>query len=175
MNPGTDPDAGGGVTVQYASEDDGLPDEAALRRWAAAALAAQNARGAVCVRLVDEAEGRALNARYRGRDHATNVLSFGVDASLPAAEGLLGDLALCAPVVAREADAQGKTRRAHYAHLTVHGVLHLLGHDHQHPGEAERMEALERRILAALGFADPYSNDTLDPGIATREAKRPPS
>ncbi len=98
-----------------------------------------------------------LNRRYRDRDYATNVLSF--PAELPAGLQLplLGDIVICAPVVAREAGEQGKKLRNHYAHLTVHGVLHLLGHEHQHDTEAERMEKLERSILARLGIADPYT------------------
>ncbi len=100
-----------------------------------------------------------LNRRYRHRDYATNVLSFPVELPAGIATPLIGDLVICAPVVAREAAAQGKPARAHWAHLSVHGVLHLLGHDHIVEADATRMEALERRILATLGIADPYRSD----------------
>jgi probable rRNA maturation factor len=105
------------------------------------------------VRIVGAAEARTLNRRYRRRNHATNVLSFPY--ALP--RGVVqGDIVLCAPVIAREALAQGKTVEAHFAHLTVHGVLHLQGHRHAGPREAARMEALEKRLLAKLGYPDPY-------------------
>ena len=113
---------------------------------------------AIVIRLVAQAEARALNAAYRGVDHATNVLSFGYGGT-GRSHALTGDIVLCAPVVRREARAQGKTLAAHIAHLTVHGVLHLQGHDHQSLSAAARMEALERRILAQLGYPDPYAGD----------------
>jgi probable rRNA maturation factor len=111
----------------------------------------------LAIRIVDTAEGQALNRDYRGKDYATNVLSF--PAELPPGVNLplIGDLAICAPVVAREAAEQGKKPRDHWAHLTVHGTLHLLGYDHIDEAEAEAMEALETRILAGLGIADPYA------------------
>lgn len=134
------------------------PPEAAFREWLSAALAASGRESEeVTVRVVDTAESQALNRDYRGRDAPTNVLSFpfepppGIEAP-----GILGDLVICAPVVAREAAEQGKPERAHWAHMTVHGALHLLGHDHQHDAEAECMEAEERRILDGLGYPDPY-------------------
>mgnify|MGYP001615704699 CR=1 FL=1 len=138
----------------------GVPAAASFRKWAAAALAGRIREADLAIRLVGTREGRALNRHYRGRDYATNVLSF--PAELP--EGLpkdvrlplLGDLVLCAPVVAREAREQGKPLNAHYAHLTVHGCLHLLGWDHEDAREAEAMEQLEREILATLGLPDPY-------------------
>ena len=140
----------------------GSPAAASFRKWVAAALAGRIREADLAIRIVDSEEGRALNRHYRGKDYATNVLSF--PAELP--EGLpkgvkfplLGDLVICAPVVAREADAQGKPRNAHYAHLTIHGCLHLLGMDHLDPREAEAMEQLERDILAGLGVPDPYQN-----------------
>lgn len=145
------------VHVQLASRARGIPDPRRIRHWARAALADGAARPAeITVRVVGEREGRQLNRRWRGRPHATNVLSFPAPA-LPMAPGALGDIAVCAPVVAREARAQGKTPAAHWAHLVVHGVLHLLGHDHRHRNDAATMEALERRILARLGYADPYT------------------
>ena len=106
------------------------------------------------MRFVEGAEGRRLNREYRGRDRATNVLTFAYGNARDGA--LAGDIVLCAPVIAREARAQGKPVRAHYAHLTVHGLLHLRGYDHERLRPAARMEAAERRILASLGFPDPY-------------------
>jgi probable rRNA maturation factor len=150
------------VEVQFACDGE-LPSQEEFRRWASAALVdGHEGDGELTVRLVDEVEGADLNARYRHRTGATNVLSFpfenppGVD--LP----LLGDIVICAPVVAREASEQGKPVKAHWAHLVVHGALHLLGHDHQEPGEARRMETLETAVLAALGIPDPYA-DANDP------------
>jgi probable rRNA maturation factor len=139
------------LTLQKAVNSPGLPAKAEMRRWLAAVLA-QSA--AITVRFVGAAEGRRLNRAYRGRDYATNVLSL-----LRQARALMLWATLCTPVVRREARAQGKAFSAHVAHLTVHGALHLQGHDHQSPGAAARMEALEKRILAKLGFADPYAGD----------------
>lgn len=147
------------LDVIVASDDPEVPAEARLRAWAAAALAGRRDEAELSIRVVDMAEGRALNREYRGRDYATNVLSF--PAELPAGVDLpvLGDLAVCAPVVRREADEQGKALHAHWAHMTVHGILHLLAYDHQEDDEAQRMEGLERSILAGLGYADPYAAD----------------
>ena len=151
------------VAVGYAVPRAGIPAAVSFRRWVAAALAGRIREADLAVRIVGSKEGRALNHHYRGKDYATNVLSF--PAELP--EGLpkgvklplLGDLVLCAPVVAREAKEQGKPLSAHYAHLTVHGTLHLLGWDHEDEREAECMEQLEREILAGLGLPDPYTDD----------------
>jgi probable rRNA maturation factor len=136
----------------------GIPQTASFRRWVELALKAAKRRRAVelSIRLVDGDEGRELNRQYRNRDYATNVLSF--PAELPASMNLplLGDLAICTPVVAREAAEQGKALRDHYAHMTVHGSLHLLGFDHEDEADADVMEALERRILEELDIADPY-------------------
>ncbi|WP_435102040.1 rRNA maturation RNase YbeY [Arhodomonas sp. AD133] len=147
------------IDIQVASTDPDIPDDADFRRWVAAALDGRRDEAELSVRVVDEGEGRELNATYRGRDYATNVLSF--PAELPEGVDLpmLGDLVICAPVVAREADEQGKPPIAHWAHMVVHGVLHLLGFDHIDEHEAETMEALEREILAGLGYADPYAVD----------------
>ena len=127
-----------------------------MRRWARAALRDRDIE--VAVRLVGEEEGRSLNQDYRGRDYATNVLTFtyGDDAEV---EGLplYGDIVLCVPVVVREAQEQGKAVAAHFAHLMVHGMLHLQGFDHESEAEAEIMEALETEILAGLGIDDPYA------------------
>jgi probable rRNA maturation factor len=145
------------VDVQHASTSPGLPDTERIERWARAAAAAAGGGDAeVSVRLVDDGEGAALNATFRGRDGPTNVLSFPFDAPQATDPPLLGDVVICAPVVVREAAQQGKAVEAHYAHMVVHGVLHLLGHAHEHDADAERMEALERRVLAALGYPDPY-------------------
>jgi probable rRNA maturation factor len=147
------------LAVGYAVPRAGLPASASFRRWVEAALRGARRRKSVelAIRIVDADEGRALNRDYRGKDYATNVLSF--PAELPPGMNLplIGDLAICAPVVLREAAEQGKAARDHWAHLTVHGVLHLLGHDHVEEAEAERMEALETHSLAGLGIADPYA------------------
>ncbi|MCC4587220.1 rRNA maturation RNase YbeY [Xanthomonas melonis] len=151
------------VAVSYALPRAGLPSSVSFRKWVAAALKGRIREADLAVRVVDEKEGRSLNHHYRGKDYATNVLSF--PAELP--EGLpkgvkmplLGDLVICAPVVAREAADQGKSLAAHYAHLTVHGTLHLLGWDHEDDKEADAMEQLEREILADLGIEDPYAEE----------------
>ena len=139
------------LAVQYATPRAGLPARRSLARWLGAALA----RGArITVRFVGAAEGRRLNRDYRGRDHSTNVLTFVYSAAR--GDALEGDIVLCAPVIAREARTQGLSTRAHYAHLAVHGALHLQGYDHERSRDAARMEAREGSILARLGFADPY-------------------
>jgi len=149
------------VSVGYAVPRVGLPSPVSFRKWIAAALESRIREADLAVRLVGAREGRALNRHYRGKDYATNVLSFpaeNTDVKLPKGVKmpLLGDLVLCAPVVAREAREQKKSLLAHYAHLTVHGTLHLLGWDHGDDREAECMEQLEREILAGLGIDDPY-------------------
>ena len=148
------------VSVTYATERKGVPSSASFRKWAAAALADRAGDAELAIRNVAPDEGRELNRTYRGKDYATNVLSFPAerpeglpeDVELP----YLGDLVICAAVVAREAAEQGKRPTDHWAHLTVHGVLHLLGWDHLEDEEADAMEARERTILAGLGVADPY-------------------
>ena len=151
------------IEIQNAAEADDAPEPPELTAWAAAALDAVGYPGAaITVRIVAADEGRALNRDFRGRDYATNVLSFPFPELPPEAMAELGaryigDLAICADVVRREAHEQGKAVEAHWAHLVVHGVLHLAGHDHHADDEAERMEARERAILADLGFADPYA------------------
>ena len=150
------------VAVSYAAPRAGLPAAVSFRKWVAAALAGRIREADLAVRIVGSKEGRALNRHYRGKDNATNVLSFPADvaAGVKLPKGvklpLLGDLVLCAPVIAREAKEQKKPLAAHYAHLTVHGALHLLGWDHQDAREADCMEQLEREILAGLGIDDPY-------------------
>jgi probable rRNA maturation factor len=150
----------GEIEVEVQRESAGpVPDDAAFLRWVSAALAGRRETATVSLRVVDAEEGRALNARWRGRDAPTNVLSF--PAALPEELDLplLGDLVLCTPVVRREAAEQGKQEADHWAHLVVHGVLHLLGMDHQDDAEAEAMEAAEREVLAGLGIADPYAGE----------------
>jgi len=145
------------LSVQYACNKDDLPLRPQIRTWVRAALDVDGARGGqITVRLVDAEEGQELNRDYRGKDYATNVLSFPYDVE----PVVCGDLVLCAPVVAREAGEQSKSLEAHYAHLIVHGLLHLQGYDHE-AGErqARQMEDHERTILAALGFTDPYLDE----------------
>lgn len=142
------------VTIQYAVPRRGLPSATRLRQWAEAALG--SAPGEVTLRIVGAEEGLALNRQYRGRDYATNVLSFPVPELPDGTRPILGDLVLCAPVITREATEQGKASEAHWAHMVMHGCLHLCGYDHEAKEEAERMETLERRLLAGLGYPDPY-------------------
>ena len=144
------------LSVSYGLPRKGLPGPASFRRWVEAALAKRLHRADLALRVVDEKEGRALNRHYRGKDYATNVLSFPAELPEGVALPVLGDIVLCAPVIAREAREQGKLAPAHWAHMTVHGVLHLLGLNHEDPVEAEAMENLERQILATLEIADPY-------------------
>ena len=152
--PGRTPELA--LTVQYGTRSAQLPSRIKLGRWVRAAL---RKSANVTLRLVGAREARLLNLNYRGRDYATNVLTFIYSANNP----LQGDIAICAPVVAREAHLRGIHREAHYAHLTVHGVLHLQGHDHERAADAQRMEKLETRILAQLGYADPYGGEARKP------------
>lgn len=151
------------VDVRNASTAASVPDEAEILAWIRAVLASQVERGPVelSVLVVDEEEGRALNREWRGKDKATNVLSFGAGDETVGPPGgrprCLGDIVVCAPLVEREAAAQGKVVADHWAHLLVHGTLHLLGYDHERDEDAREMEALERRILVARGLGDPYA------------------
>lgn len=139
------------LSVQYALKDPALPSRMQLRKWI---RGVGNGAGAITIRFVDRAEGQSLNAAWRGKDYATNVLSFPYE-TRPV---LMGDLVLCWPVVLEEAVAQGKTVEAHTAHLVVHGILHLCGFDHeQGEAQAAEMEALEQQIMAGLGYPDPYA------------------
>ncbi len=148
------------LSVQYACNREGVPSRIDFRRWL---RAAEPGAARITVRIVDEDEGRELNRDYRGKDYATNVLTFaydeGEDMPLPEGLPLMGDLVLCRQVVEREAAEQGKALDAHYAHLSVHGMLHLQGFDHEVDAEAEEMEAREREILATLGYPDPYAGE----------------
>lgn len=159
------------VEVQLATRRPWVPGPVTLRRWARAAHAAGLASlpvrkrrmhatvrqgAAACLRIVGSAESRRLDREYRGKDQPTNVLSFPSSPEERVAVGILGDLVICAPVVAREALEQRKTLRAHWAHMVVHGTLHLLDYDHESARDARTMEALEVEILRGLGFHDPY-------------------
>lgn len=148
------------LDLQLASDATDLPAEADLRRWCELALRQRTADSELTIRIVDESEARELNSTWRHKDYATNVLSFPADIpdgllDIP----LLGDLVICEPVVAREAIEQGKTLSAHWAHLVIHGCLHLLGYDHIEDAEAEEMETLERKLLIELGHPDPYADE----------------
>jgi probable rRNA maturation factor len=146
------------IHLSYGVPRAGVPSPISFRRWVEASLAGTRRRQAseLSIRIVGTREGRTLNRTYRDKDYATNVLSFPVELPPGVRLPLLGDLAICAPVVRREAAEQGKPAAHHWAHMTVHGVLHLLGYDHIVEAEAVRMEALETRILKGLGVPDPY-------------------
>lgn len=155
------------IEVQYGVGRSGVPHAATLRRWAQAALlqAARRAPASLpawpwslTLRIVGAGEGRSLNRRWRGKDKATNVLSFPAGATLSGEveTAMLGDIVICAPVIRRETAEQSKILAAHWAHMVVHGILHLLGFDHESGREAVVMEELERQVLAGLGFPDPY-------------------
>lgn len=147
------------LNIDYRVAATGLPRPSDFARWVGAALLGRSRPAQIGLHVVDNAEGQRLNAEYRGKDSATNVLSFALNEGEEAIAGLplMGDIVLAAEVVAREAAEQGKDLHAHYAHLTVHGMLHLQGHDHETDTEAEAMEALETVILARLGYTDPYA------------------
>ena len=149
------------VTVDVQYEMEAGPDDDDIRRWLEAVLTAEAilADVEITVRIVDEAEMAELNERYRHKIGSTNILSFPFEAPPGMECNLLGDLVIAAPVVQREAREQGKTENAHWAHMIVHGTLHLLGYDHQQPVEAEAMEAREISILQQLGYANPYLLD----------------
>jgi probable rRNA maturation factor len=144
------------VDVQNATAFEPLPDDAQFSLWVETALQGKS-EVELTLRLVDREESRKLNSRYRGKDQPTNVLSF--PAGLPTGLDLplLGDIVICAPLVGAESEAQNKPLPAHWAHLVIHGVLHLLGHDHQDQREAVEMEAIEVELLASLGFGNPYT------------------
>ena len=148
------------VTINYAVPRTGIPAAVSFRKWVAAALANRIREADLAIRIVGTKEGRALNRHYRGKDYATNVLSFPAELPDGLPDGvklpLLGDLVICAPVVSSEAREQSKPLAAHWAHMVVHGTLHLLGHDHERARQARAMEALEVEILRGLGFDDPY-------------------
>ncbi len=145
------------LDFQLACEASDVPAEEEVHAWAAAALAGRREQAELTVRVVEPQESQQLNRDYRGKDKPTNVLSFPFEAPPGVELDLIGDLVICADVVAREAAEQGKSLQAHWAHMVVHGVLHLLGYDHEDDLEAEVMEELEVEILGRLGFPDPYN------------------
>ena len=145
------------LSVQYGVARAGLPAEPALRRWAHAALKGlRRRRMALGMRIVGNAESAALNARFRRKSYPTNVLSFPFEAPPGTRSDILGDLVICAPVVRREAHTQRKPVNAHWAHMVVHGILHLRGFDHRKRQDAAVMEKMEIRLLKELGYANPY-------------------
>jgi probable rRNA maturation factor len=148
------------VEVAFGTRHPWAPSARLVTDWARVAAGRRAAHAALAIRVVTPAESQRLNRGYRGKDRPTNVLSFPAGSAHPAAgpgePALLGDLAICARVVAREAREQKKSLAAHWAHMVVHGVLHLLGYDHEHDGDARRMERREKVLLARLGFANPY-------------------
>ena len=145
------------LEVQYALEDAALPTEPEFSAWALAALQQCREPVELLIRVVDAAESRDLNRRYRGKDKPTNVLAFPFEAPPGIPSRHLGDVVICAPVVKREAREQSKPASAHWAHMVVHGILHLCGYDHHSEQDAGEMEALEKRILQGMGIPDPYS------------------
>ena len=148
------------IDLQIACEQEtGLPTLEQIEQWATAAIQPQSDEVEMTVRIVDEAESHELNLNYRGKDRPTNVLSFPVECPDEVELPLLGDLVICRQVVEREAQEQEKPLMAHWAHMVVHGSLHLLGYDHIEDDEAEEMESLETQIMTGLGFADPYLSE----------------
>lgn len=143
------------VDFQLAFEGD-TPAESAFQRWAQAALANVEEDCELSIRLVDADESAELNSQYRGKTGPTNVLSFPFDSDIPLQPKLLGDLVICVPVVETEAEQQGKQAQHHWAHMVIHGCLHLLGYDHIEDDEAEQMETLEIQILQTMDIANPY-------------------
>lgn len=149
------------IDIESNSQSTQIPALAELERWISAALQSQKFEEAeVSVYIVDESEGQELNSQYRGKDYPTNVLSFPADIAEEVGIPLLGDLVVCAPVVEREAQEQDKTLQAHWAHMLVHGTLHLVGFDHIDDDEAEVMETLETQIVTGLGYPAPYQDFT---------------
>lgn len=144
------------VDLQVEIDDNDLPDQAQFTQWVEAALTGRKDEAELCIRLVDPDESRELNHQYRGKDKSTNVLSFPFEVPDDIPLNLLGDLVVCAEVVRREAAEQNKPLHNHWAHMVVHGTLHLIGYDHINDEDAEEMEQLEREILAQLGIPDPY-------------------
>jgi probable rRNA maturation factor len=144
------------ITVQIATDDANLPAATALERWAGYVLTHERTGGELTIRVVGLDEGRQLNSQWRGRDKATNVLAFPLGDS-DFEPRLLGDIVICAPVANAECSDDAAAREAHWAHLAIHGVLHLLGYDHENDGDAALMESRERTILADLGYPDPYA------------------
>ncbi|MGF1727226.1 rRNA maturation RNase YbeY [Photobacterium nomapromontoriensis] len=146
------------LDLQIATDNqDGMPSEAEFQQWLESAITLFQPNAEVTIRLVDEAESHALNLEYRGKDKSTNVLTFPFEMPAGIELDLLGDLVICRQVVEKEAIEQNKPLNAHWAHMVVHGSLHLLGYDHIEDDEAEEMESLETEIMQKMGFADPYA------------------
>ena len=144
------------LDLSYAARAPWVPAPRQFQRWLDAAWAGQRKSAVISIRVVGSARSRSLNRHYRGKDRATNVLSFAGAGRLPDEDWMLGELVICAPVVVQEARQQNKAVAAHFAHMTVHGVLHLLGFDHEVASQAQKMESKEVQILDRLGFLDPY-------------------
>ena len=145
------------LDLQVVTRFPGVPHYSQLESWVSTALQGRG-ETAVTIRVVDEAQSSELNKRFRGKPGPTNVLSFAADVHEAVSDPLLGDIVICAPLVSREAQEQGINLMAHWAHLTVHGVLHLLGHDHQNEEQARQMEREEVCLLARIGYPDPYQS-----------------
>ncbi len=148
------------LEIQNMTRQELIPSENSFVAWSKATIREEREQAEIVIRLVDEEEIRDLNREYRGKDRPTNVLSFPSDIPAVVESSLLGDLVICAPVVVREAKEQGKSEEAHWAHMVVHGVLHLLGYDHQDENAAEIMEQLEMEVMGSLGFQNPYEEGT---------------
>ena len=147
------------IDIQNVSSTKSLPADKIIENWAKQALDRQHKDAEITLRIVDEEEGKQLNKNWRNKDYATNVLSFPVGEVIKQAPKLLGDIVICAPVVEREAREQKKELIAHWAHLIIHGILHLQGYDHEVEEEAEKMESLEINILKKIGYANPYETE----------------
>ena len=147
------------LEIQRVVEGEGIPGTMQFQRWVEAVLNGRRKRAELVIRIVDREESRSLNRIYRHQDKPTNVLSFPYDGPPEVETALLGDLVICAPVVADEALEQEKPLEAHWAHMVVHGVLHLLGFDHINDLQAEEMEDLEAEVLNSLGVSDPYQSE----------------
>lgn len=154
------PEPGPFVDIQIATEENNIPGELAFATWVAAALPADRQDAELTIRVVSPSESEALNAQYRNKQKPTNVLSFPSDLPEEVDIPLLGDLVICAAVVEKEAKEQGKHLEAHWAHMVIHGTLHLLGYDHINDSEAEVMEARETELLRALGYPAPYEHQS---------------
>jgi probable rRNA maturation factor len=147
------------IEIQNASGFDSLPENDLIVKWVEHALDEQHKKAEITLRIVDEVEGEELNKTWRKKDSATNVLSFPIGEPIEQAPNLLGDIVICAPIVVREAKEQGKDIEAHWAHLIIHGILHLQGYDHESEEEAKAMELNEIRILENIGYANPYETE----------------
>ncbi len=145
------------IDVQYALEESGLPTVEQLTQWVNTALQELDTAVELTIRIVDKAEGTQINEHWCKKNGPTNVLSFPADTGMEIQPRLLGDIVLCAPVISREADEQGKTVSAHWAHMVIHGTLHLLGYDHRETQQAETMESVEINILKELDIDNPYT------------------